>query len=73
MLFDYVLIFGVLAFALGVLRCLTLMVTKTNPLSGGIVLLVGAGSVFYASTLKDEPLQSADFANSVYRVIGALN
>ena len=73
MFFDYILIFGVLCLALGILRFLTLMITKTNPMIGVIMMLIGAGFIFWASTLKDGPLRYNDFANSVYRIIGALN
>ncbi len=71
MLFDYVLIFGVLAVALGILRFLTLMITKTNPLIGVLMVILGVSCVFWASTMKEGPLRSTDFANSVYKIIGS--
>ena len=73
MLFEYTLIAGVLIAAAGLFRTVALMFTRTNPLTGFLVVAIGVGLVFYASTLKDSPLQMTDFANSVYKVVGRYN
>ena len=73
MLFEYTLIIGVLALAFGMLRVAILMITRTNPISGIIICIIGVGCIFWASTLKNSPLLASDFANSIYKVVGQFN
>ena len=73
MLFEYSLIGGVLFASGGIFRSMALMFSRTNPVTGFLLVLVGAGLIYYASTLKETPLLASDFANSVYKVVGRFN
>lgn len=73
MLFEYTLIGGVLVAAGGIFRSAALMVSRTNPLTGFLLVAIGVGLVFYSSTLKPTPLLVTDFANSIYKVVGQIN